>query len=106
MLRRGRLSSIEKGVINFIEGYFKDLLADFDIYKPVYEQLIIKTMMEPTIDTLLCYIMGQVIGTVNLMLDQAGLSVDEKADITESLYREIQVSIVKLREDLERLKYL
>jgi len=74
MLRRGRLSSIEKGVINFIEGYFKDLLADFDIYKPVYEQLIIKTMMEPTIDTLLCYIMGQVIGTVNLMLDQALVS--------------------------------
>ena len=31
--------------------------------------------MEPTIDTLLCYIMGQVVGIVNLMLDQAGLSV-------------------------------
>ena len=59
----------------FIKGYFQDLLADFDIYKPVYETLIIKTRMEPTIDTLLCYIMGQVVGIVNLMLDQAGLSV-------------------------------
>ena len=106
MFRRGRLLSIEKDVMNFIKGYFRDLLADFDTYKPAYETLIIKTKMEPKIDALLCYIMGQVVGIVNSMLEQAGLSVDEKADITESLYREIQVSIVKLREDLERRKYL
>ena len=63
-------------------------------------------MMEPSTDSLLCYTMGQVVGIVNFQLELAGLSIDEKADITESLYREIQVSIVKLREDLERQKYL
>jgi len=50
MFRRGRLSNIEKDLMYFIKGYFKDLLADFDVYKPVYETLITKTMMEPSIE--------------------------------------------------------
>lgn len=106
MFRGGRLKNLEKDLLTYIRAYFSDIVADFDVYKPVYETVILKTMMEPSIDALLCYIMGQVVGMVNFQLELAGLSVDEKADITESLYREIQVSIVKLREDLERQKFV
>lgn len=106
MFRRNKLVDLEREVMTLIHAYFRGILADFDIYQPVYELVIQKTMMEPSTDALLCYIMGQIVGTVNFQLELAGLPVDEKADITESLYREIQVSIVKLREDLERQRFL
>ena len=97
---------LERDVMAYIRGYFIDIFADFDLYKPVYETMIQSTMIEPSTDTLLCYILGQVMGMVSFQLELAGLSVDEKADITESLYQEIQFSIIKLRGDLERRQFL
>ena len=107
MFRSWKLKSIEQSLLNYIQDYFNRLSTtiESDYIRNTFLDILEKSNIEPSVDTLSSYFMGSIMGCINYELDLQGLSENEKVDTTESLYRAIQLNIVSLREILVKIGY-
>ena len=85
----------KKFLRDWIEIYFDNVKKDPEITKQAAMSIFSQLGLEPSVDAVLCYILGICTGLVSAMAD---LTEDDRDDLTVEIMESVYPKIIELKE--------
>ncbi len=99
------LTAAELVLFNWVNDFFENFMNNPELIESTGKSMLEKTMIEPSLETVLGLLMGLCIGSVNMLAQSLGLNEYDTLEIMDKISRDIQIKMILLRESYEKTRF-